>query len=280
MAPLTPLIIRLNPLDASSSCRHHWYRKSEYLRTCMKFSIPLLPIISLMLLASCEPKPVSQLSADDGINRIRSQHKDRKWEQVIQDVNEYKSRYPYTKYAAEADLLQGDSYFNSKRYPEATIQYEEFLKRNPSHAKASFAAFRVAQSQDNMSPVQVDREQGYALNAREHYRRFLEKFPKDDKEALARERIKILSIRLAEHTLFVARFYKKKSIFSGALHRYKLVLQDPTLPEAILNEARLGASQAYEALATALEKDPKSDKNIEFLNRTPEELRSLSKQKP
>ena len=63
----------------------------------------------------CEVKPISELTAEDGVVRLRALHKDENWERLIQEVNEYKSRYPYSQYASEADLLQADAYFRTNR---------------------------------------------------------------------------------------------------------------------------------------------------------------------
>lgn len=243
----------------------------------MKFFIHLFTSALIFFLQSCEPKPITQLSADDGIVRLRSQHSQQKWEQLIQDVNEYKSRYPYSKYASEANLLQADAYFSSKRFTEAIVQYEEFVKRTPSHPKAPLASFRVAQSQDKLSPEQIDRDQGYAANAIQSYSFYLEKYPNDPNHHVARERIKVLLVRLAENTLFIANFYTKKELFHAALNRYNSLLNDSRLPKNIIEAAKVGAARAYTQLAIQLEKAPKSDKNIEFINRKPDDLRAMAK---
>ena len=77
------------------------------------------------------------------MTRIREDHKDNDWEKVITEVNEFKSRYPYSPFVAESDLLQADAYFQSAKYTEAVVSYTEFLKKNPNHPQASLASFRM-----------------------------------------------------------------------------------------------------------------------------------------
>lgn len=226
-----------------------------------------------LLLASCAEKPISQLPPEEGIARIREKHKDKEYEKVINDVNEYRSRYPYTQYAAEAELAQADSFFESGRYSEAVATYEEFTKRYPKHAQAPFAWFRVGASYDKEAPEEEDREQDFALRAIDKYNAFLERYPDSQWSKDAKERIHALRRRVAEHFVFVARFYWKKELYQGALSRYLQVIDRYGNFEDLRNEAIDRASECYRELANMLEKDPKSDKIVYFRASTPAELR-------
>lgn len=227
----------------------------------------------LCVLYSCAEKPISQLPPEEGIMRIRENHSDKVWERVIADVNEYRSRYPYTQYAPEAELLQADAFFQSGRYSEAIVTYEEFLKKNPKHSQAPFAAFRIASSYDKEAPEEIDREQEYAIKAVNRYRSFLERFPESSYAKEATERVTVLRRRIAEHFVFVARFYWKKDLYQGALSRYLQVIENYENFADLRNEAIDRAAECYRKLAKVLEKDPKSDKVVYFRSATPEQLR-------
>lgn len=224
-------------------------------------------------LTACEPKPISDLAAEDGISRIRSYHADKSWERVITEVNEYRSRYPYTQFAAEAELLQADAYFQAERFPEAVAAYEDFLRKNPSHPQADLAAFRIARSYDLQSPEEIDREQLNAIKAIERYGSFLERYGQSKYGGEARTRTDVLRRRIAEHFAFVARFYWKKDLFQGALSRYLIILDEYGMFDDLKQEARDRAAQSYRELADILEKDPKSDAVVYFRGQTPEALR-------
>lgn len=238
----------------------------------MRFRFPLLAAFALAL-SACEPPSISMLSPEEGMQRIRNSHSEENWDFVVSEVNEYRSRYPYSQYAAEAELLQADAYFQSMRLPEAIAAYEEFLKRNPNHAQAPLAAFRIARCYDKQSPEEVDREQVFALRALERYSSFLERYPTAADAAQAKERIQTLRRRLADHTAFVARFYWKRGQYQGALTRYLEVLEDFPFYEDLRKEAGERAAESYRELAKALERDPKSDATLFYSRFTPGDLR-------
>lgn len=234
--------------------------------------IPVWLLLAVSLLA-CEPPPISQLPAESGIARIRENHADERWDLTISDVDEFRSRYPYSQYAAEAELLQADAFFQSGRYPEAIATYDSFVSKFPRHPQAGFALFRSALSIDRQSPEEIDREQIYSERAIQTYGRFLEKHPDDENGKAARERVRELRRRVAEHYLFIARFYWKKDMYHSALSRYlEIISEYPMFPD-LRTEAIERASAAYEELADLLEKDPESDRYRYFKGQTPETLR-------
>lgn len=233
---------------------------------------------ALFLALACEPKPISEVSPDEGIQRIRAGHEDKQWEKVISEVNEYRSRYPYSQYASEAELLQADAYFSGNRFPEAVAAYEEFLKKNPSHQSAALASFRIAKSYDGQSPEEIDREQAFAIKALEKYGSFLENFAQSAFVAEAKVRTGVLKRRIADHTAFVARFYWKKDLYQGALSRYLLILEQFPEYDDLRIEARERAVKSYESLADKLDKDPKSDEVSYFKNQTSGDLRKKAKE--
>jgi len=225
----------------------------------------------------CEPPAISELSAEQGIARIRERHADAGWEKVVSDVNEFRSRYPYTQYASEAELLQADAYFQSSRYPEAVVAYEDFLRKQPTHGNADLAYFRVGRSYDLQSPEEVDREQANSLKAIEKYAMFLERFSSSQLTPEAKQRIEALRRRVAEHYAFIAHFYWKKDLYQGALTRYLAILRDYGTYEDLRAVAQERAARCYEELASELEKDPKSDMSVYFKNETPASLREKAK---
>lgn len=240
--------------------------------------VKILFVVMLFIVGACNEKPISDLSPEQGMDRVRKKHADGHWEEVITQVNEYRSRYPYTPFSAEAELLQADAFFQGDRFPEAIAAYEEFIKKNPKHAQANFASFRVAQSYDKQSPKEIDREQENAYTAIDKYNVFLERYPDSKHANDAKTRVNILKRRVADHFVFVARFYWKKKLYSGALNRYLQILEKHSNFSDLKKEATERAASAYNELADILEKDPESEKIVYFRKSSPADLRALAKE--
>ncbi|MBM3382333.1 MAG: outer membrane protein assembly factor BamD [Betaproteobacteria bacterium] len=232
------------------------------------------PVLSLQV--SCEIKPISELSPEDGIVRLRGLHKDESWERLIQEVNEYRSRFPYSQYASEAELLQGDAFFRTKRFPEAISNYEDFVRRNPSHPQADFALFRVAKSFDLQCPEDEQREQATTQRALDKYAELKRRFPRSQHIAESNDRSAVLRKRLADHHIFVANFYWKKSLFHAALNRYLYVVDTFDEQKDLQVLALQRASESYLWLAKELERNPKSDAVSFYTSQTPDQLKQKS----
>jgi outer membrane protein assembly factor BamD len=243
----------------------------EFLSRCSLFAA-----VAVFVLSACEPQPISELSEGDGIQRIRENHGNKNWEILGNEVNEYRARYPYSQYANEALLLMADSQFQSSRCPEAIVSYEEFLQRNKSHPKIAEASFRIAKCYDLRSSEAPDREQDYTRKSVEKYNDFISNFGKNENIGEARERIGVLKRRIAEHQLFIARFYWKKELWHAALSRYLELRKSASEYPDIVSEASSRSRQAYEELAAILENDPKSDAVIYFKGQTPADLRKAA----
>jgi outer membrane protein assembly factor BamD len=242
------------------------------------------PIAALCVLSatpsliSCEVKPISELTAEEGITRLRSLKKDEAWERLIQEINEYKSRYPYSQYSAEAELLQAEAFFITKRYPECIANYDDFLRRNPNHAQADFALFRIAKSYDLQSPEEADREQITTLKSIEKYTELLQKFQKSTYASEALQRVSVLKRRVAEHHMFIGNFYWKKELWHASLTRYLYVAENFTDVKDLQTAAVTKASEAYLKLAEQLEKNPKSEAVSFYKSSTPAQLKLKASQ--
>lgn len=242
------------------------------------FSAIMTSVSSITITVGCEVTPISQLLAEEGIVRLRSLHKDESWERLIQEVNEYRSRFPYSQYATEAELLQGDAYFRTSRLPEAIANYDDFLKRNPNHLQADFALFRIAKSYDLQCPEDPEREQATAQRAIEKYAELAQRFPKSTYIVESNERFLALKKRVADHHLFVANYYWKKELFHAALTRYLYVVENFNDQQEAQVLALTRASESYLKLADLLEKNPHSDSVSYFKSHTPTQLKEKSSQ--
>jgi outer membrane protein assembly factor BamD len=244
----------------------------------MKIQIFFFIIASELFFVGCKTTPISELSQNDGISRIREEFKDENWTEVVSGVDEYKVRYPYSKNNPEAELMQANAYYLSGKLPEAIAAYESFARKNPIDSNVSFVYSRIAKSYDAQAPEEVDREQASAKKAISRYQYYIKNYPNAASVAEANERITVLTKRLADHETFVARFYWKKDLYSGALTRYLGIIKNYEQYEDLKKEAIERSAICYEKLADILQEDPESDKYDVFKGAKPEDLRKKAEE--
>lgn len=243
----------------------------------LRSNVPILLLLMscpMVGFVSCTETPISELPQDEGLARIKKSYDDKDWSQVTSMVDEYKNRYPYSKYTKEVELMQADSYYQLRKYPETIAVYENFVKKNPSDTNVGLANYRIAKSYDAQAPDNEDRDQSNSQRALQKYEEFLSSSKHTEQDWLvdAGDRKNALINRIANHDLFVAKFYWNQDEYAAALSRYlKIIKTYPELKDLVDNAKKM-ASKCYLELASYLKKNPKSEEYVYFKDATPETL--------
>jgi outer membrane protein assembly factor BamD len=141
---------------------------------------------------------------------------------------EIRREFPYSRFAAMSELRIGDCQFKNEDYPEAIETYRQFVRIRPSHKEIPYARFRIAEAYYNqipggwfMTPPTHQRDQSAARDALIQLRRFVVDFPDDQRVPDANKLMDKCMSLLAEHELYVARFYLKRKAYRGVISRLK-----------------------------------------------------------
>lgn len=143
--------------------------------------------------------------------------------------------YPYSRYAALAELRSADCELEQQRYSEAIRQYRSFIRARPTHPDLDYAQYRVAVAyfrqipQDFfLSPPREERDQGPTRSALRVIERFLREHAESEHATETRTMHREVLALLARHELYVADFYLFRdrpratiSRIEGMLHDYQ-----------------------------------------------------------
>ena len=184
-------------------------------------------------------------------------------------------KYPYSRYAALAELRVADCKMMQDEWAEAITAYRQFVRFRPSHSQIAYARFRIAEahfqqipSEWLLSPPSHERDQQPTQEALRQLRRYVLDYPEDERNAEARQMIdKALGI-LAAHELYVARFYLRRDAYPAVINRCRTLLSsyDGSGLEAeallLMGETYLEMSdrdQARRAFEEILDRYPQAD---------------------
>lgn len=140
-------------------------------------------------------------------------------------------------------MKRAEAFHEQEGYAEAIVEYRHFLELHNTHVLAPYAQYRLALSHFKMvgtidvdvTPVQV---------ARAEFEKLMEDFPDSKYEAEALASIRECDRHLAQHHMFIGKFYYRKEAYMGALQRFmKVVDASPDLEEAV--EAELYLAKTY-----------------------------------
>jgi outer membrane protein assembly factor BamD len=183
--------------------------------------------------------------------------------------------YPYSRFAALAELRIADCLLKQGKHAEAVQAYQQFVRFRPSHEQVPYAHFKVAHAHYEqipggffLMPPAYERDQAAARKALSKLRRFMLDFPEDPRAAEARKMMERVVKLLAQHELSVARFYLKRGVPQAAIGRLRTLLgayEGSALePEAMLLLGRTyvevrDRDQARRTFETLLDRHPESD---------------------
>jgi outer membrane protein assembly factor BamD len=230
-------------------------------------------LIAAMIATGCVEKEFDPNDPKKSYGMAKEPYDDGQYEEAIKKLGEFKSRFPYSQFASDAELLIADSQFQLERFQEAAIAYDTFAKLHPKHPKTEYALYRVAESYWEDSPEAVSREQEYTEKAVAQWEEVIQKFPTTQYAVRAKEMIGKGRRRLAESVQFVARFYCKQEIWHSCAYRYTQLLDKYPDQKDIAQEALERAAFALDKVAEAKEKDPASDKNLYHRTMTAQQIR-------
>lgn len=147
---------------------------------------------------------------------------------AYQYYEEIKNKYPGTPEAVLSELRLADTKFWEGSYLEAITLYEEFEKFYPNNEAIPYVIFQIGTCYYKLRQP-IDRDPTYAKKAIETYQRLLQTFPDSPYTIEAKKRISELRELLAQHELYVARFYYKIKYYRAAYKRLLYLLE--TYPE-------------------------------------------------
>ncbi len=174
-------------------------------------------------------KEAPERSPQELINEGTARLEDGNYEKAQESFQSLKDKYPYSKLALEAHVKLADTIFRKKEFEEALLEYREFEKLHPKNESVPYVIYQ--QGMCNFLRITgIDRDQTYAVNALKEFKRLESEFPDNIYSLMARSKMRKCLISLAEHELYVARFYFDNGNYRAALNRLEyLVTHYPDL---------------------------------------------------
>jgi outer membrane protein assembly factor BamD len=163
-------------------------------------------------------------------------------------------------------MKRGEAFFEKEEFPEAIVEYNHFLDLHRNHMLASYAAFRVGESQMKRAKG-IERDPEPIQKAIDSFERLRRDYPGSRYDGQALEKIDECHDLLAQMHLFVGQFYYRRGSYLAAAHRFEQIMKiypdKSVAPDALyflaLSYHDLGADDwASEKLTLLAEKYPNS----------------------
>jgi outer membrane protein assembly factor BamD len=155
------------------------------------------------------------------------------YEQAIRLYEKLEARYPYGRYAQQAQLEIAYAYYKSNEPALAITSAERFIKLHPNHPSVDYAYYLKGLVNFNEdlgllgSLTKLDlseRDPKASREAFDSFRELIERFPESRYAADSRLRMQYLVNSLASHEVHVARYYYNREAYIAAANRAKAVI--------------------------------------------------------
>ena len=221
----------------------------------------LIAVAVLLPLLACGSKRVSLTgeirygkTAEENYDAGLEEAKAERWDEATKLFEYVKTKYPFSKQAALADLQLADVKFRQELYTEAASAYSAFGQLHPNHEQADYARFRVGLSLFKDAPGDValfppahEKDQRTLREAQKSLEEFLAAWPKSKYVPEAEKVLAEVRGRLAEHEWYAAKFYASREKWAGAAGRVETLLEKyPGSPREV--DAMFLLAKAYEKM--------------------------------
>ncbi len=187
----------------------------------------LLPLFLLApLLGACaKPAPPPSKTAAayfrEGERNLEKGH----YDEAIAAWEKVRDSYYSPELNVLAEMKIAETYYLDKRYVEAATAYEDFLKQHPENERTEEALYGLGMSYYHQI-LSADRDQTATRNALVTFETLIKRFPQSSHLDEARTSAAHCRDRLAEHELYVGRFYLSTDHPAAAISRLKGLIKD------------------------------------------------------
>ena len=204
--------------------------------------------ISLAIAGCSKDEVEDDLEATEQLayNSAQSSLRAGNYQGAIQKLQLLESRFPFGRYAEQAQLEIIFAYFKSAQPEAARAAADRFVRLHPMHPNLDYAYYlkgMISFEQDKnflSSFIPMDpskRDPGAARQSFDDFSQLIRRFPNSEYAPDAQQRMKYLRNLLAAAEVNVARYYIKRGAYVAAANRGRWVFENyqgaPSVPDAL-----------------------------------------------
>ena len=153
---------------------------------------------------------------------------------AIERIDALKSRFPYGRYAEQAQLELIYAHYRNLDYTQTVLSAEQFIRLYPNHPQLDYAYYAkgIATFQmdkglfERFTPIDISkRDMGAAKESFEDFNEIAHRFPNSEYINDARKKMLFLRNRLADYEINVANYYMRRQAYVAAANRGQYVVK-------------------------------------------------------
>ena len=243
-------------------------------------------LLGAMLVTGCAAtkNPTKDWDAKRFYDEAQRAMADERYDLAIKRFEGLEARFPYGRYAQQAQLEIIYAYFKDNQGPLAIEAADRFIQLHPAHPHVAYAYYlkglvnvprhRGLTKYLNMGDDAQRRDPKSVEEAYLAFKEVVERFPDSHYARDASRRMAYLSNEIAKHEINVARFYLDEDAYVAAVNRSKFVLENfqstPSVEDALGIQAiayqRMGLTELMRDTVQVLELNFPNSEYFEDIN--------------
>ncbi len=198
----------------------------------------LIPVLLTLFIFGCATSPddkYAKMSAQELYNEAKTSLNAGDYENAISTFEQLEARYPFGKYAQQAQLEIAYAYYKFDEPDSCISTADRFIRNNPGNPHIDYAYYlkglanytRGASIVDRVgSRDPSDRDTRALRDAFNDFSQLVKKFPDSRYAEDATQRLVYLHNMLAKYEINVAEYYMKRGAWVAAANRAKYVIEN------------------------------------------------------
>ncbi|MFQ5345930.1 MAG: outer membrane protein assembly factor BamD [Mariprofundus sp.] len=219
----------------------------------------LAAIVAITLISGCASDDINYANAQLEYAAAKEKLNEGNYGAVTMNLDKFSAKYPYSKYATQADLLRIFAAYKNEEFILSETLSKRFVEEHPRHANVDYAKYMLAMSYyKQRAPAEKDPTMNRL--SIEAFKELLEEHPDSAYARDGSARLQSLYNTLAKHELTVGKFYYDKNRYVAAANRFQEVVKSyqttPSIEEALYylasSYAKMGLSKDAHQIALLL----------------------------
>lgn len=198
----------------------------------------LIPLLLVLFTLGCATSPddeFANMSAQELYDKAKESLTSGDYETAIKTFEQLEARYPFGKYAQQAQLEIAYAYYKFDEPDSCIATADRFIRNNPGNPNLAYAYYikglanytRGAQIMDRLSSRDPsDRDTRALRDAFNDFTQLVKKFPDSRYTPDATQRLVFLHNMLAKYEINVAEYYMRRGAYVAAANRAKYVIEN------------------------------------------------------
>ncbi|MDQ6956831.1 MAG: outer membrane protein assembly factor BamD [Mariprofundaceae bacterium] len=207
----------------------------------------LLLIVTISLITGCGKEEVTPSeSAKEDFIKAKEYIDTGSYTSANLFLEKFSNKHPYSQHIAEAEILRIYAAFKGEEYILSETLSTRFISKHPNHPDTSYAQYMLGMSHLKQTSAS-QRDPAPTRLAVTAFEKLIQKYPKSSYISEAKVHLQNLHNKLAEHELYIGKFYFNNKRFVASTNRFQdIVKQYQTSP--VIEEALYYLAASFNAL--------------------------------